>query len=101
MHRTGRVDGGGVSVDVQDRKQRTPLELLIRKEETALLEQALMQLDPKVRAIVILRDAESLSYAELAQFLGCGLGTVKSRVHRARMRLKKVMTMLRPDLFAK
>lgn len=86
--------------DPQDRSQRSPPELLEHRERAEAVAQALDRLDGEARAIVLLRDVEGLSYAELAQSLGCGLGTVKSRVHRARAQLKQALVALRPDWFA-
>ena len=49
---------------------------------------ALAMLDDTSRAVVVLRDMEGLSYAEIAQVLRCRVGTVKSRLNRARARLQ-------------
>jgi RNA polymerase sigma-70 factor, ECF subfamily len=49
---------------------------------------ALAELDPRVRAAVVLRDIEALSYREIAELLGVEVGTVGSRVHRGRARLR-------------
>ena len=60
---------------------------LERMELQALLEQHLMALPEEQRTIVILRDLEDLSYDEIADITGLPLGTVKSRLHRARLEL--------------
>jgi RNA polymerase sigma-70 factor (ECF subfamily) len=44
---------------------------------------ALAALSPKLRAIAVLRYVEGLSYEQLAEVLGCSIGTVKSRLNRA------------------
>jgi RNA polymerase sigma-70 factor (ECF subfamily) len=49
---------------------------------------ALGQLDPRLRAAVVLRDLEAFSYKEIADLLGVEVGTVGSRVHRGRARLR-------------
>ena len=54
--------------------------------------EALRQLSPEHREIVVLREFEGMSYAEMAAALGVPQGTVESRLHRARQDLK---TMLR------
>jgi RNA polymerase sigma-70 factor (ECF subfamily) len=52
---------------------------------------ALDQLPPEHREALILVGAAGLSYEEAADVCGCALGTIKSRVNRARNRLLKVM----------
>jgi RNA polymerase sigma-70 factor, ECF subfamily len=47
-------------------------------------EQALARLSPEQRSVFVLHEAEGLSYQEVALVLGCPLGTVMSRLHRAR-----------------
>jgi RNA polymerase sigma-70 factor (ECF subfamily) len=55
------------------------------------LQSALDQLPPEHREALILVGAAGLSYEEAAEICGCALGTIKSRVNRARNRLMKVM----------
>ena len=55
------------------------------------LQAALDQLPPEHREALILVGAAGLSYEEAAEICGCALGTIKSRVNRARNRLLKVM----------
>jgi RNA polymerase sigma-70 factor (ECF subfamily) len=52
---------------------------------------ALAQLPPDQREALILVGADGLSYEETAQICGCAVGTVKSRVNRARTRLAKIL----------
>ncbi len=52
------------------------------------IQRALDQLPPEYRAAVVLCDIEGLSYEEIAVTLGIKLGTVRSRIHRARARLR-------------
>jgi RNA polymerase sigma-70 factor (ECF subfamily) len=61
-----------------------PLEGLARAEELELVRQAVLSLPLAYREVVALCDLEELSYAEAAEVLGCALGTVRSRLHRAR-----------------
>jgi RNA polymerase sigma-70 factor, ECF subfamily len=62
-------------------------------DEPALVA-ALRRLDPAERRIVELADVEELSYREIARALGCPLGTVMSRLHRARRRLRQAAEQL-------
>jgi RNA polymerase sigma-70 factor (ECF subfamily) len=55
------------------------------------LQAALGQLPPEHREALILVGAAGLSYEEAAEICGCALGTIKSRVNRARARLLKIM----------
>jgi len=60
-------------------------------ERKRIVEQALQSLEFDERAIIVLRDIEGRDYAEIADALGCAKGTVKSRLHRARMALKQIL----------
>jgi len=54
-----------------------------------VLVHALLNLDPDQRDAFILRDAKGLTYEEVSEALGIQMGTVKSRIHRARQSLKE------------
>ncbi len=60
-------------------------------ERRQIVEAALQELEFEQRAIIALRDIEGRDYAEIAEVLGCPAGTVKSRLHRARMALKEAL----------
>jgi RNA polymerase sigma-70 factor, ECF subfamily len=64
---------------------------LHQSQAQQLLQQALDQLDEEQRYIIVLRDLEDLSYEEIGELLGLPRGTVKSRLHRARGQLAKVL----------
>ncbi len=81
------VEGATVAVEVPD-PASGPEELALDAELRASLERALATLPPEQRAAVILADVQGLSYEEVAETLGCSLGTVKSRIFRARERLR-------------
>src|SRR5690625_3166559 len=53
------------------------------------VQNALAELSPQMGAAIVLRDMEDLSYEEIAATLGISLGTVRSRIHRARAALRK------------
>jgi RNA polymerase sigma-70 factor (ECF subfamily) len=59
-----------------------------RNEREAALHRAIAELPDDRRMVVVLRDLEGLSYDEIANALGLELGTVRSRLHRARLDLK-------------
>jgi RNA polymerase sigma-70 factor (ECF subfamily) len=62
--------------------------VLERSELEAALHRAIAELPDDRRIVVVLRDLEGLSYEDIARTLGLELGTVRSRLHRARMDLK-------------
>jgi RNA polymerase sigma-70 factor, ECF subfamily len=67
----------------------TPHELLESKEQDAAIQRALGRLSGDHRSIMVLRDIEGFSYIEIAEVLGISVGTVKSRLARARTDMKK------------
>ncbi|PYS53782.1 MAG: RNA polymerase subunit sigma-24 [Acidobacteria bacterium] len=67
----------------------TPEEVLESKEQETAIQQALSRLSSDHRSIIVLRDIEGFSYSEIAEVLGISIGTVKSRIARARSDLKK------------
>lgn len=64
-----------------------PLAELSRAERLAMLRRAVLALPVRYREVVVLCDLEELSYADAADALGCAIGTVRSRLHRARTML--------------
>ncbi|KXL53479.1 ECF RNA polymerase sigma factor SigW [Anaerotignum neopropionicum] len=67
----------------------TPEESLMRKEEKNEILLALKTISEDYKTVFILRDIRGLSYDEIAEITGLALGTVKSRISRARNHLKK------------
>lgn len=55
------------------------------------LDGALAQLPPGYRAAFVLHDIEGYEHEEVAQLLGCAIGTSKSQLHKARMKLRKIL----------
>ena len=53
------------------------------------LEQAICRLAPGYRAVFVLCDIEGYNHEEAARLLGCSVGTTKSQLHKARMRLRQ------------
>ena len=64
-----------------------PLHDLTRTESIEAVRQAVLLLPPRYREVVVLCDLHETSYAEAAAVIGCAIGTVRSRLHRARMLL--------------
>ena len=70
-----------------------PLEDLTRAETIESVRKAILSLPSKYREVVVLCELQDISYGETAEILGCAIGTVRSRLHRARALL---LTKLRP-----
>jgi RNA polymerase sigma-70 factor, ECF subfamily len=73
--------------DPEDRVE-APEEPLLRDERVALVHQGLELLTAQHRHILVLREMEELSYEEIAELLAINIGTVRSRLARARAQLK-------------
>jgi RNA polymerase sigma-70 factor, ECF subfamily len=69
--------------------QADPAAMLERSELEAALHRAIAELPDERRIVVVLRDLEGLAYEEIAVALELPVGTVRSRLHRARMDLKE------------
>ena len=70
---------------------RGPDQEAARAEQRERIRRALDALPPKARTIIMLSDVEGLSYREIAEVLNCPIGTVMSRLHNARKRLKGLL----------
>ncbi|KPJ54114.1 hypothetical protein AMJ39_01525 [candidate division TA06 bacterium DG_24] len=69
-----------------------PEQELERRELAQQIEQCLAELSHDHAAVVVMRDVQGMSYEEIAGVLECSVGTVKSRLHRARAELRKLMS---------
>jgi len=81
-HQAARLVGR-VSPDPEDPPTR-----LSEREHERLVVEGLDQLDDDHRAVIVMRDIESFNYQQIAEVLDVPVGTVKSRLHRARMELR-------------
>ena len=80
----------------EESPQRPPAERLEVRERIERLERKLHGLSPQHRAVLVLRDAEGLSYEEIADITATPLGSVKGRLHRAR---REFIDMLRANSY--
>jgi RNA polymerase sigma-70 factor (ECF subfamily) len=69
--------------------KKGPDKALLEKELGQKIQEGIEKLKPKYRVPLILRDIEGLSYVEISQIVDCPLGTVKSRINRARLQLRE------------
>jgi RNA polymerase sigma-70 factor, ECF subfamily len=66
-----------------------PEELTLQHEQADIVQTCLYALSPNLRLVVELVDLQGMNYAEAAEVLGCPVGTVKSRLARARLQLHR------------
>lgn len=76
-------------------EESTPHENQVRNERREILQRAVHQLSPKLRAVVVMKYLEGLSYDEIAEILECAPGTVASRLNRALESLEAKLRSLR------
>jgi len=69
-----------------------PDEILLNKESREKMMEALEKLPPEYRAVFVLRDLEGLSNAQTAEAMGISVPAVKSRLHRARLALRGLLS---------
>jgi RNA polymerase sigma-70 factor (ECF subfamily) len=68
-----------------------PEDSMVRQEDEAALQAALNKLSPEHRAVLILKDIEGQKYEDIAEIMDVPIGTVRSRLHRARLELKELL----------
>jgi RNA polymerase sigma-70 factor (ECF subfamily) len=69
-----------------------PDEALLSREGREIISAAVNRLPPHYRAVLLLRDVEELSIEEVSEIIGESIASVKSRLHRARMALRELLT---------
>ena len=84
----GESEAGGRAREIAD-PAPSPLAQLAMQERDALLQRAIDALPEEARTIIVLRDVEGLPYEEITRITGYPLGTVKSRLARARQQLRE------------
>jgi RNA polymerase sigma-70 factor (ECF subfamily) len=77
------------------------LEALTRAEMIAAVRAAVRTLPAGYREVVVLCELEELNYAAAAEVIACPIGTVRSRLHRARARLVQRLASMRPVAIGK
>ncbi len=84
------ISGGQVERDIEDDAAGPELQLESAQLQRRVSE-AILELSPKLRTVVLLYELQGLSYEEIAEIVGAPLGTVKSRLFNAREHLKKIL----------
>jgi RNA polymerase sigma-70 factor (ECF subfamily) len=85
--------GSGVSIAAPDARMR-------REEIARITAEVLAELPEIFRTVLVLREFEDMPYQEMADVLGISIGTVESRLFRARARFKEAMIRLHPEFAA-
>jgi RNA polymerase sigma-70 factor (ECF subfamily) len=70
----------------------TPIDDYVEGQISEPLARALQRLSAEQRQVIVLADLEEYSYQEIADIMGCSIGTVRSRLHRARALLRRLIT---------
>ncbi len=91
-----RADEGGEGSDEPfpglQSEAPSPEQLVESQQISEEIQRALKKLSPKLRAAIVLKEIEGLRYEEIGEVLEISLGTVKSRISRAREELKRTLT---------
>lgn len=82
------TDKGTAVVELSAEKE-TPEDIFERVEKKQIIQNAIFSLGEDYKTVIILRDIQGFGYEEIAAILNCSLGTIKSRINRARNMLKE------------
>lgn len=82
-----------------DERAESPHDVYVAQLERRHVRTALQQLPEEAREVILLREWEGLSYQEIATVLDCPVGTVMSRLARARSKLRNVLSSLLPNSY--
>ena len=75
-----------------------PSRRLEQSEQQAMILGALNELSDDYRTVLVLKDIEGVKYEQIAEIIDCPVGTVRSRIHRARSEMReKLRDLLKPD----
>lgn len=91
LDQTIETEDDEMTMEVQDKSCPDPSREAETSELQEKVQRAIQSLNSEHREVIILRDIQGFSYDEIAASLGCNLGTVKSRISRARLELKDML----------
>ena len=84
-------DESEIFQDIPDNSNNPDI-IIQNKLESQMLSECIEMLDDDFRTVIVLRDLQNLSYKDIASILSCNEGTVKSRINRARKKLRDIIT---------
>jgi RNA polymerase sigma-70 factor (ECF subfamily) len=88
LDNTGSVSGSGGEIADETRSPEVEHE---KKERRSLIRRAINALPVEKRTVILLRDIQGLPYEEIVKITGLNLGTVKSKISRARQELRTML----------
>jgi RNA polymerase sigma-70 factor (ECF subfamily) len=90
---TDQLEDGWVGADAESTivDQESPVEASERSEREEIMQKAIEQLPEYQRAMIVMFHVENLSYEDIAATLDLPIGTVKSRLNRARLALREIL----------
>jgi RNA polymerase sigma-70 factor (ECF subfamily) len=80
-----------VAEEIVSAKESSAADVMITKETISTVRRAIDSLPDEQRVVIVLRDLQDLDYSEIAELLSIPIGTVRSRLHRARLELKSTL----------
>lgn len=83
------ADGQAMRHHLPDAREPGPEQRVQQNESLQRIEAALAALDPDFRTVIVLRDVDQMDYQQIAEVLEAPIGTVKSRLFRARLALRQ------------
>ena len=89
MEQTIDLGDGEVRKEFEEERESSPEEALHSSEIHEQIQDAINELEDDYRVVIVMRDVQGHSYQEISEALDLKEGTVKSRIHRARMELKR------------
>lgn len=87
---TTNPDRTPLSQQIRDKKP-TPDMTMEQEERSEMVQNAVCKLDPKLRAVIVMRHFRDMNYDEISEVLQIPLGTVKNRIFRARTKLQELL----------
>jgi RNA polymerase sigma-70 factor (ECF subfamily) len=86
------IDVDEITANLVVETSKDPHALYVSKLECEQVREAIQHLPVDFREVILLREYEELSYQEIASVLGCPIGTVMSRLARARSKLRPLLS---------
>jgi RNA polymerase sigma-70 factor (ECF subfamily) len=74
-----------------EKVESNPEEYVAQQEDCRLVRAALKEVSEEHRMVLVLKDLDGLKYEEIAEILGVPIGTIRSRLHRARLELRLIL----------